>query len=94
MGDARITDARRQRWDDFDDPLMASWLRHLRAGRQSEETVRTYADSARALIEFTGASSVADITRRDIETVMASMHAQYKPSTMSVRYRAWQQLFK
>lgn len=80
-------------WDAFDDPLVNSWLRNLRARNMAEKTVRTYADSARALLQATGADSVADLDRGAIETFLGDLAARYKPTTVSVRYRALQQLY-
>lgn len=80
-------------WERFDDRLVSSWLRSLRARNLADKTVRTYADSARQLLEFTAAADVATVDREAIERYLADIAQRYKPATVSVRFRALQQLF-
>jgi site-specific recombinase XerD len=82
----------RPAWERFDDRLVSSWLRSLRARNLADKTVRTYADSARALVEFTGADDVAEIDREQIDEFIVAQLERYSPATVSVRYRALQQL--
>jgi site-specific recombinase XerD len=83
----------RERWDTFTDPLVTSWLRSLRARNLAEKTVRTYADSARALLDHSEEDTVADVSRQQVEEFLVDLAARFKPATVSVRYRALQQLF-
>lgn len=80
-------------WERFDDRLVSSWLRSLRARNLADKTVRTYADSARQLLEVSGAADVAATDREAIEKYLADLAGRYKPATVSVRFRALQQLF-
>jgi putative membrane protein len=48
----------RPAWERFDDRLVSSRLRRLRARNLADKTVRTYADSPRALVKLTGADDV------------------------------------
>jgi site-specific recombinase XerD len=83
----------RPAWERFDDRLVSSWLRSLRARNLADKTVRTYADSARALVQFSGADDVATIDRAQLDEFIVDQLARYSPATVSVRYRALQQLF-
>ena len=83
----------RPAWERFDDRLVSSWLRSLRARNLADKTVRTYADSIRALLAFTGAADVATIDREHLDEFIVDQLERFKPATVSVRYRALQQLF-
>ena len=83
----------RPTWERFDDRLVSSWLRSLRARNLADKTVRTYADSIRTLLQFTGAADVATIDREQLNDFIVDQLDRYSPATVSVRYRALQQLF-
>ncbi|CAN5860773.1 site-specific tyrosine recombinase XerD [soil metagenome] len=84
----------RPEWERFDDRLVSSWLRSLRARNLAAKTVRAYADSARGLIDHTGGRDVAALDRRAIEGYLADQAARWSPATVSVRFRSLQQLYK
>lgn len=65
-------------------------MRSLRARNLADKTVRTYADSTRALLDYTGAADVATIDRGQLGEFIVDQLSRYSPSTVSVRYRALQ----
>lgn len=81
-------------WERFDDRLVSSWIRSLRSRNLADKTVRTYADSARALLNFAGCADVSDVDREAVEKFITDLTGRHTPSTVSVRFRALQQLFK
>lgn len=63
----------RPQWERFDDRLVSSWLRSLRARNLADKTVRTYADSARQLLDVTGAPDIATVDHEAIERYLAGL---------------------
>jgi site-specific recombinase XerD len=79
-------------------PLVASWLRHLRAANLTPKTIHTYGQSAESLARFLEAkgmpTEVAKITREHLEAYIQDQLDRWKPTTASVRFRAIQQFFR
>jgi integrase/recombinase XerC len=72
------------------------WIRSLRARNLAPKTVRGYTESASQMIEHLRAAGVtiaSEIERAHIEDYLAGVAARWRPATVSVRYRALQQLF-
>lgn len=71
-------------------PLLASFVRHLRAERRSEDTITSYAAAVRVLIAFLGARGmpvlVAGVSREHVEEWLIWLHAGYKPATVKTRF--------
>jgi site-specific recombinase XerC len=74
--------------------LVRSWLRSLRARNLSARTVQSYAESAGQLLGHSGAARAEHLTRAVVEEFLADLGGRYKPTTVSVRYRALQQFFR
>lgn len=74
--------------------LVRSWLRSLRARNLSARTVQSYAESAGQLLGHSGAARAEHLTRAVVEEFLADLAGRYKPTTVSVRYRALQQFFR
>lgn len=83
--------------------LLPDWQRHLRAMNRSKGTITGYrigADQFAAfLIERGMPTPVASITREHVESFLADLADPdegrgYSPSTVALRYRQLQQLFK
>ncbi len=79
-------------------PLLASWLRSLRAANKSDQTCRTYIEGVAQLDEFLDsrdADDVTEVTRADVEDWIISLHGRkLSASTVNNRYRAAQQFFR
>ena len=75
-----------------------SWLRSLRARNLSAQTMASYAESARQLfdhhVKAGGKPEIEAIDKRAVEGFLIDLAARTKPTTVSVRFRALQQLFK
>ncbi|MEX5636446.1 tyrosine-type recombinase/integrase [Parafrankia sp. FMc2] len=79
-------------------PLLASWLRSMRAGNKSDQTCRTYIESAAQFDEFLVAAAtvrhIGQVTRADVENWLVSLHNRgLSPATVNNRYRSLQQFF-
>jgi site-specific recombinase XerC len=79
-------------------PLLASWLRSLRAENKSDQTCRTYLEAAAQFDEFLEAKGttrhVEQVTRADVENFVVSLHGRgLAAATVNNRYRSLQQFF-
>ncbi|WP_235014291.1 tyrosine-type recombinase/integrase [Parafrankia sp. Ea1.12] len=79
-------------------PLLASWLRSLRAANKSDQTCRTYIESSAQFDEFLDAAGtlrhIGEVTRADVENWLVSLHGRgLAASTVNNRYRSLQQFF-
>ena len=77
--------------------LIASWRRHLVAGRMSPRTIQTYTIAVSQLAAFLAAqgmpTSPASITREHVEAFITDLLARRKPATAHNRYRGCQSFF-
>lgn len=77
--------------------LVASWRRHLVAGRMSPATISTYTTAVGQLATFLAAqgmpSAPAAITREHVEAFITALLARWKPTTAHNRYRGCQAFF-
>jgi site-specific recombinase XerD len=78
--------------------LLPSWQRSLRAARRSPRTVQSYTEAAEQLSDFlvrkgmpTGVTSIA---REHVEAFIEDLDTRFKPTTVGVRFRSLQQLFR
>lgn len=79
------------------EPLVVSFVRHLRARNLSPRTVTVYAGAARALAGWAadrGLPGWAAIARRDLETYIGDLAEHRSAGYASNQYRALQQVFK
>jgi site-specific recombinase XerD len=78
--------------------LLPSWQRSLRAARRSPRTVQSYTEAAEQLSDFLvrrGMPTTVDSIRREhVESFIEDLDARFKPTTVGVRFRSLQQLFK
>src|SRR5215211_4017417 len=78
--------------------LLPSWQRSLRAARRSPRTVQSYTEAAEQLSDFLvrrGMPTAVDSIRREhVESFIEDLDARFKPTTVGVRFRSLQQLFK
>jgi site-specific recombinase XerD len=78
--------------------LIPSWQRSLRAARRSPRTVQSYTEAAEQLADFLvrrGMPTVVESIRREhVESFIEDLDARFKPTTVGVRFRSVQQLFK
>ena len=78
--------------------LLPSWQRSLRAARRSPRTVQSYTEAAEQLADFLvrrGMPVAVDSIRREhVESFIEDLDKRFKPTTVGVRFRSVQQLFK
>ena len=78
--------------------LLDSWARSLRARNRSPRTVQSYRESAQQLIDYlrrAGMPTTATrVTREHVESFLVDLQDRVKPSSVAVRYRSLQQLFR
>lgn len=78
--------------------LLVSWERALWAENKSPRTVQSYLEAGRFLLEFLIAQGMPidtpSIRREHLESFLIDLLRQWKPATVSNRYRALQQFFK
>jgi site-specific recombinase XerD len=79
-------------------PLLASWLRSMRAANKSEQTCRTYIEAGAQFDEFLAGQGtvrhVGQVGRADVENWMVSLHGRgLAASSVNNRYRSLQQFF-
>jgi site-specific recombinase XerD len=79
-------------------PLVASFVRHLRATNKSEKTVEAYRYAAEGLAAFLadrGMPTRADLIRRKhVEAYIQELLDTRSPATANQRYRSLQQFFR
>ncbi len=79
------------------EPLVASFVRHLRASNKSEATIEAYRYAARFLTGFLvshGMPTRADLIRREhVEAFIQDQLDHRSPATANQRYRSLQQFF-
>jgi site-specific recombinase XerD len=80
------------------DPLLASWVRHLRAGNKSEATIAAYSYAVLGLTQFLAEhgmpTDTTSITREYVEAYIADQLQTRSPATAHQRYRGLLQFFK
>src|SRR5829696_10563626 len=78
--------------------LLPSWQRSLRAARRSPRTIQSYTEAAEQLADFLvrrGMPTAVDSIRREhVESFIEDLDTRFKPTTVGVRFRSVQQLFK
>jgi site-specific recombinase XerC len=78
--------------------LLPSWQRSLRAARRSPRTVQSYTEAAEQLSDFLVRkgmpSAVASIRREHVEAFVEDLDTRFKPTTVGVRFRSLQQMFR
>jgi site-specific recombinase XerD len=78
--------------------LLPSWRRSLRAARRSPRTIQSYTEAAEQLADFLVRrgmpTAVESIRREHVESFIEDLDARFKPTTVGVRFRSLQQLFK
>jgi site-specific recombinase XerD len=78
--------------------LLPSWQRSLRAARRSPRTVQSYTEAADQLAGFLVRqgmpTAVESIRREHVESFIEDLDTRFKPTTVGVRFRSVQQLFK
>jgi site-specific recombinase XerD len=78
--------------------LLPSFQRSLRAANRSPRTIQSYTESAEQLADFlvrAGMPSAVDSIRREhVESFIVDLQSRFKTTTVAVRFRSLQQLFK
>lgn len=78
--------------------LLPSWQRSLRAARRSPRTVQSYTEAAEQLSDFLvrrGMPTAVDSIRREhVEAFIEDLDTRFRPTTVGVRFRSLQQLFR
>jgi site-specific recombinase XerC len=78
--------------------LLPSWQRSLRAARRSPRTVQSYTEAAEQLSDFLVRkgmpTAVASIRREHVEAFVEDLDTRFKPTTVGVRFRSLQQMFR
>ena len=67
--------------------LVDSWTLALQGENKSPYTIRSYGDSARALIRFAGDQADTGITTETIRAFMAAELARIAPASVAIHYR-------
>jgi site-specific recombinase XerD len=73
--------------------LLREWEHALRAEHKSDQTVRSYIESARMLAIFLDDADLLSVTADDLRRFLADLLARRSPSTAAVRYRSLQQFY-
>jgi site-specific recombinase XerD len=73
--------------------LLREWEHALRAEHKSDQTVRSYTESARMLAGFLDGADLLTVSTDDLRRFLADLLAHRSPSTAAVRYRSLQQLY-
>lgn len=72
-------------------PYLASWVRHLRAGARSENTIRTYVQAVRTFAAFCEWHKIpqgpTQITKEHMETFATEQVRKHTPATAESRVR-------
>ena len=80
------------------DPLIDSFLRHLRALNRTPKTLVTYEEACVQFSRFIVArgmpASVESLRREHVEAFIDDLLSRFKPSTAANRFRSLQQFFK
>jgi integrase/recombinase XerC len=66
----------------------------MRARNLAPKTIRAYTDSLDQLVAHAGAATLEGLDRAAVQDFLGDLAERYKPATVSVRFRALQQLFK
>src|SRR5690348_8723278 len=74
--------------------VLRSFARSLRARNRSPRTVQSYLESATLLAEHAEGRDLASLSRGDIEEFLGDQLAQHRPTTVAVRFRSLQQLYR
>src|SRR5438093_585144 len=79
-------------------PLVSSFVRHLKAGNKSEQTITAYRYAAEGLAQFLAErgmpTQVDRIAREHVESYIADLLDRRSPATAHNRYRGLQSFFK
>src|ERR1035441_5342865 len=68
---------------------LESWLIHLKAEHKSKDTIRTYEDSARALLKWCAAEGrPAVLDRPTVGAFLAAILATRSAATANIRFRS------
>jgi site-specific recombinase XerD len=73
--------------------VLREWEHALRSEHKSEQTVRSYTESARMLAMFLDGADLLTVSTDDLRRFLADLLARRSPSTAAVRYRSLQQLY-
>jgi site-specific recombinase XerD len=78
--------------------LLPSFQRSLRAANRSPRTVQSYTEAAEQLADFLVRAgmpqAVGSIRREHVEAFIVDLQARFRTTTVAVRFRSLQQLFK
>jgi site-specific recombinase XerD len=75
--------------------VLREWEHALRAEHKSDQTVRSYTESARMLAAFLGGGAdLLAVTVDDLRRFLADLLEHRSPSTAAVRYRSLQQFYR
>lgn len=73
--------------------VLREWEHALRAEDKSEQTVRSYTESARMLVNFLDGADLLTVSPDDLRRFLADLLARRSPATAAVRYRSLQQFY-
>lgn len=73
--------------------VLREWTHALKAEHKSDQTVRSYIESARMLARFLDGGDVLAASTEDVRRFIAELLATRSPSTAAVRYRSLQQFY-
>jgi len=73
---------------------LKAWTHSLKSRNRSDQTVRSYIESARMLGEFLGGADILKASTLDIEKFIGHVLETRSASTAAVRYRSLQQLYR
>jgi site-specific recombinase XerD len=73
--------------------VLREWEHALRAEHKSDQTVRSYTESARMLAIFLDGADLLTVSTDDLRRFLADLLARRSPSTAAVRYRSLQQFY-
>jgi site-specific recombinase XerD len=78
--------------------LLPSWQRSLKAANRSPRTIQSYTESAEQLADFLVRAgmpqAVGSIRREHVESFIVDLQRRFRTTTVAVRFRSLQQLFK
>lgn len=76
------------------DLLLRSFARSLRARNRSPRTVQSYVEAAELLASHGGGRELTALTRADVEDFLTDQLARHRPTSVAVRFRSLQQLYR
>jgi site-specific recombinase XerD len=79
---------------DANDLHLRSFARALRVRNRSPRTIQSYAEAALQLAAFHSGRDLASLSRSDVLAYLDDVRERHKPTTVAVRFRSLQQIYR